>query len=80
MKGYCASCESYRTTRSGETWYDQFCGRVELPKVTDPVTGKEGYESFNDFGDRIISDQRYPHARNINGKGQCEEFEGPQDD
>lgn len=75
MKGYCANCKHFQTTRSGEIWYDQYCGRVELPKVTDPVTGDEGYEDFNDLGDRIISNQKYPHARKINRNGQCDSFE-----
>ena len=74
--GYCADCINFRTRRMGTVWYDRFCGRVENGKVKHPVTGELTYiPGYNALGQTIYSDQQYPYARDLNGRGQCKNFE-----
>jgi len=63
--GYCADCIHYRVRGDGKIWHQQYCGRVENQKVRNYITGQMEYPY----------DDKYPHARDANGKGQCTNFE-----
>ena len=73
---FCVDCVHYRPIRGGKIWYDRYCGRVENVKVKHPVTGELTYiPGYNALGQIIYSDQQYPYARDLNGRGQCKNFE-----
>ena len=53
-----------------------YCGHPDLenPFGIDPVTGKKCYHKKNDLGRTITTDEKHPHARDIND-GNCKYFE-----
>lgn len=63
MKGYCVDCKHFQG--SSRVWYDQHCTRVTNEKVRNHISGELEYPG----------DQKYPHAREVNNRGQCDEFE-----
>lgn len=68
---FCVDCVHYRPIRGGKVWYDRYCGRVKRQQAIDPVTGETVY--VDKSGDMVGN--KYPHARDVNGRGQCWNFE-----
>lgn len=56
-------------------WYNNFCSASPRAKAIDPVTGKHGYASCNDFGTQIIIGEPYEYCRDINKDGHCSLFQ-----
>lgn len=63
MKGYCVNCKHFRA--KSDIWHGQYCARVENRKVRSHISGEMEYPTGN----------KYPHARTVNGQGQCDGFE-----
>lgn len=66
----CAQCRHFRS--HGNIWYDQYCTAVESERWHDPVSGKTGFCLTNDLGRKVFTEDRFPHARDINQHGDCE--------
>lgn len=65
MKGYCVNCTYLQKLNFPVDARYRGCTRVENEKVTDPVTGETGYRTGI----------QYPFTGQVNGQGQCDEFE-----
>lgn len=78
-KTICKRCRfhEFRTdSRKIDVWYMHYCKskEVEREKEQDPVTGKIQYAQKNDLGRVVLTDERYPHCRDIN-HGNCPHYE-----
>ncbi len=71
----CAKCIHFRS--EGPIWYDQYCGAVDVERVAvvDPVSGESTYSGKNDLGGLYYTEEKRPHARDINKDGQCPHYE-----
>ena len=70
----CRECTHYRC--SGKAiWYNERCAAelVQLPPATDPVSGKEGFQTRNGLGMVLIVAESEPYCRDIN-HGDCPHF------
>ena len=74
----CKNCTYFRIIGNvnRHVWYCHYCThpKVALKAVTHPQTGEKGFESQNDFGDKVYGDCPYPYARAINPAGECKLF------
>lgn len=71
----CAECKWFQS--KGKIWHQQFCGHPKRARkeIIDFVTGEKCFSGINDLGESYQTDQKRPHAREINNDGMCETFE-----
>ena len=70
----CKSCKHLHREGRSENWSDFLCGAFPRERATDPVTGEEGYKA-GDENYSYVSNDPYPHCRDINHDGNCKYYE-----
>lgn len=65
----CMQCKHFEC--NGLIWYDQWCHAVQRDEAINPQTGEKCWKGKNDLGGGYFTDERFPHARDVNPKGEC---------
>ena len=77
-KTICVNCKHHLQIISNkncpDVWYHHFCKAAKLPKMVNPVTGKESYVDTNDIGVTVYTRSQYQYCRNVN-TGYCTLYE-----
>ena len=78
MGAVCRACHNFINLEPGtpreHVWYNHLCRAHPFPVDVDPYDGEPKPYSHNDLGQRYFSKHEFTYCRNVNGKGECQDF------